>query len=86
MVSCVSKIEFGGIAYGKTPALMQTYMYHWVKSQQNPLGKSVSHVIQSYIAWVWLMKHVQDKDPAAVQKFENFAAPHTPSVNIDIDK
>ena len=32
------------------------------------------------------MKHVQDKDPAAVQKFENFAAPHTPSVNIDIDK
>ena len=67
---------------------MQAYMY-WLfseKTTQNPVGKSVSHVIQSDIAWVWLVKHIQDKDPAAVQKFEKFAAPHVSRVNIDIDE
>jgi hypothetical protein len=32
------------------------------------------------------MKHVQDKDPAAEQKFDKFVAPHVSRVNIDIDE
>ena len=32
------------------------------------------------------MKHVQDNDPAAVQKVHKFAAPHVSRVNIDIDE
>ena len=50
------------------------------------MGNSVSNVIKSDIAWVWLIKHVQDKDPAAVQKVDKFAAHHVSRVNIDIDE
>jgi len=32
------------------------------------------------------MRHIQDKDPAAVQKVYKIAAPHVLSVNIDIDE
>ena len=78
------RLSFGG-SRAKHP-LSCKHMYCWVKTNQNPLGKSVSHVIQSDIAWVWLIKHVQDKGPAAVQKFEKFAAPHVSRVNIDIDE
>ena len=45
-----------------------------------------SNVVQGDIAWVWLMKHVQDKDPAAVQKVDKFAAPHVSRVSVDIDE
>ena len=47
------------------------------------MGNSVSNVIQSDIA---LIKHVQDKDPAAIQKVDKFAAHHVSRVNIDIDE
>ena len=49
----------------------------------------MSNVIQSDIAYefdiIWLMKQVEDKDPA-VQNVKKFAAPHVSRVNIDIDE
>ena len=47
------------------------HMHRWVKTKRNPLGKSVSSVIQSDIALFWLMKHVQDQDSAAHKSLRN---------------
>ena len=47
---------------------------------------SLTSKLPSNMAWDWLMRHIQDKDPAAVQKAYKIAAPHVLSVNIDIDE
>ena len=44
--------------------------------------KVISHMSFDII---WLMKQVQDKDPA-VQNVDKFSAPHVSRVNIDIDE
>ena len=53
------------------------YIFEW---KQSPLGKSVSNAIQTdtRIIWVWLMKHTQDKDPAAIQRNDELVTPHNP--------
>ena len=67
---------------------MQTYNASFSENETKSIiyGKYVSNVIQRDIAWVWLMKHVQDNDPVAVQKVHKIAAPHVSRVNIDIDE
>ena len=68
MVLFVSK-SLGG-SRAKHP-LSCKHRHLWVKTKQHASGISVSSVIQSDIAWVRRMKHVQDQDSAAVKSLRN---------------
>ena len=81
-----SSLSFGGSRAKRPVSCKHVCIVEW--KQNKILWKILHHmnsnVIQIDIAWVLLMKHVQDRDLAAVQEVDKFAASHISRVNVDI--